>query len=143
MLGDGLVELRDLVALGVIGVEVVFAGEDGALADLAVDGFGGEDGVLDGLAIEHGQGAGQAEAGGADVGVGLAAIAVDAAAEGLGMGEQLHVHFKADDGLVSGEDFRADEGGGGHGSMVARANAGDDHGVGLNEKLSGDQSDQG
>ncbi len=37
MLGDGLVELRDLVALGQVGIEVVFAREDGALAHLAVE----------------------------------------------------------------------------------------------------------
>ncbi len=77
VLGDGLVELRDLVALGGVGVEVVFAGEDAGLADLAVDGAGGEDGELDGAAVEDGQGAGEAEAGGADVGVGLAAVLVE------------------------------------------------------------------
>ena len=75
VLGDGLVELRDLVALGRVGVEVVLAGEDAGLADLAVDRLGGQHGELDGAAVEHGQRAGQAEAGGADVGVGLAAVA--------------------------------------------------------------------
>ena len=38
VLGERLVVLRDLVALGQVGVEVVFAGEDGAFADLAVEG---------------------------------------------------------------------------------------------------------
>ena len=116
VLGDGLVELRDLIALGIVRVEVVLAGEDAALADLAVDGFGGEDGVLDCLAIEDGQGSGQAEAGGADVGVGLAAVLVHAAAEGFGLGEELHVDFKPDDGLVFGQDFWRDRGGD-HGSL--------------------------
>ena len=86
VLGDGLVELRDLVALGGVGVEVVFAGEDAGFADLAADGAGGENGELDGTAVEDGKGAGEAEAGGADVGVGLSAVAVEAAAEGLGLG---------------------------------------------------------
>jgi hypothetical protein len=106
VLGDGLVELRDLVALGRVGVEVVLAREDAGLADLAVDGLGREHGELDAFAVEHRQRAGQAEADGADVGVGLAAVLVDAAAEGLGLGEQLDVDFEADDGLVLGEDFR-------------------------------------
>jgi hypothetical protein len=75
------------------------------LANLAVDGLGREDGELDRLAVEHGQRSGQAEAGGADVGVGLAAVLVDAAAEGLGLGEELDVDLEADDGLVLGEDF--------------------------------------
>ena len=44
VLGDGLVELRDLVALGGVGVEVIFAGEDAGLADFAADGLGGEHG---------------------------------------------------------------------------------------------------
>ena len=102
--GDGLVELGDLVALGVVGVEVVLAGEDAGLADLAADGSGGEDGELDGLAVEDGEGAGEAEAGGAGVGVGLAAVFVDASAEGLGLGEELDVDLEADDGWLLGED---------------------------------------
>ena len=70
MLGDGLVELRDLVALGQVGIEVIFAGEDGALTHLAVDGQRGQRGKLDGLLVEHRQGAGQAQANRADVGIG-------------------------------------------------------------------------
>ena len=59
VLGDGLVELGDLVALGVVGVEVVLAGEDAGLADLAVDGFGGEHGELDRLALSTGSAPGR------------------------------------------------------------------------------------
>ena len=69
VLGERLVELGDLVALGQVGIEVVFAGEDGALADLAVEGEGGQGGELDGALVEDGQGSGQAEADRADVGV--------------------------------------------------------------------------
>jgi len=97
------------------GVQVVFAGEDGALADRAVDGEAGERGELDGAAVEDGERAGKAEADWADVGVGSRAVVVWAAAEGFGSGEQLHVDFEADDGLVLGEDFRGQTGGGWHG----------------------------
>ena len=103
VLGDGLVELRDLVALGQVGIEVVLAREDGALADLAVEGERGQRGELDGLGVEHGQRAGQAEADRADIGIGRGAEVVGAAAEGLGRGEQLDVHFEPDDGLVFGQ----------------------------------------
>ncbi len=108
----GLSNWRDLVALGQIGIEVVFAGEDGAFADLAVEGERGQDGELDGLLVEDGQGSGQAEADGADVGVGLGAEAVGAAAEGLGLGEELDVDFESDDGFVLGENVgrKADRG---------------------------------
>ena len=103
--GDGLVELRDLVALGQVGIEVVLAGEDGALAHFAVDGQRGQRGELDGLGVEHRQRAGQAQADRADVGVGRRAEMIGATAEGLGSGEQLHVDFESDDGLVLGQDF--------------------------------------
>ena len=69
VLGEGLVELGDLVALGQVGIEVIFAGEDGAFADLAVKGERGQRGEFDGAAIEDGQRTGQAEADRADVGV--------------------------------------------------------------------------
>ena len=106
VLGDGLVELRDLVALGQVGIEVVLAREDGALAHLAVDGQRGQRGKLDGLRVQHRQRAGQPQAHRADVGVGRRAKVVGATAEGLGGGEQLHVDFESDHGLVLGQDFR-------------------------------------
>ena len=39
---------------------------------------------------------------------------VGATAEGLGGGEQLHVDFESDDGLVLGQDFRRQTSSGGH-----------------------------
>ena len=51
----------------------------------------------DGLAVQHGQRAGQAQADGADVGVGLVAEAVAAGAEDLGRGQELDVDLEADD----------------------------------------------
>ena len=104
VLGESLVELGDLVTLWQIGIEVVLAGEDGTLADLAVEGERGQRGELDGALVEDGQGSGQAEANGADVGVGRGAEAVGAAAECLGLGEELDVDFESDDGFVFGEN---------------------------------------
>ena len=121
--GDGLVELRDLVALGRVGIEVVLAGEDAGLANLAADGLRREHRELDGLLVEQGQRAGQAEADGADVGVGFAAVLVLAAAEGLGFGEQLDVDLQADDGLVLGEDFRRECEGCGHALILSTLSA--------------------
>ena len=114
VLGDRLVELRNLVALGQVGIEVVLAREDGALAHLAVERQRGQRGELDGLGVEHRQRAGQPEADRADVGVGRGAEVVGAAAEGLGGGQQLHVDFESDDGLVLGQNFRGQTGSGGH-----------------------------
>ena len=111
MLGQRLVELRNLIALGQVGIEVILAGEDGALAHLAVDGQRGQRGELDGLLIQHRQRAGQSQADRADVGVGRRAEMIGATAEGLGRGEQLHVDLEADDGLVFGHDFRRKSGG--------------------------------
>jgi len=106
VLGQRLIELRDLVALGQVGIEVIFAGEDGALADLAVDCQRGQRGKLDRFGVEHRQGAGQAETDRADVGIGLRAEVIGATAKGLGGGEQLHMDLETDDGLVLGQEFR-------------------------------------
>ncbi len=114
MLGEGLVELGDLVALGQVGIEVIFAGEDAALADLAVEGEGGQGGELDGALVEDGQGSGQAEADRADVGVRARAEVVGAAAEGLGRGEELDVDFESDDGFVLGQNVGGKAGCGAH-----------------------------
>ena len=102
---EGLVELGDLVALGRVGVEVVLAGKDAGGVDGAIDRGGGEGRELHRLAVEDGERTGQAETDGAGVGVGVAAVAVDAAAERLGIGEELDVDFKADDGLVLVSDL--------------------------------------
>ncbi len=69
VLRERLVELRNLVTLGQIGVEVIFAGEDGVLTDLAIEREGGQHGELNSAPIEDGQRSGQTEAYRADVGV--------------------------------------------------------------------------
>ena len=55
VLGERLIELRDLVALRQVGIEVVLAGEDRALAHLAVQGSRGQHGKLDRLAFSTGK----------------------------------------------------------------------------------------
>ena len=105
MLGDGLVELGDLVALGQVGIEVVLAGEDGALADFTTQGQGGQGSELDRLFVEHRESARQSQADGADIGVGSGAELVGATAECLGGGEQLDVDLESYDGLVLGQNL--------------------------------------
>ena len=113
MLGERLVELRNLVALGQIGIEIVLAREDRALAHLAVERQRGQRGKLHGLRVQHRQRARQPQAYRADVRIGLGAEAVGATAKCLGRREQLHVHFEADHGLVFGQNIGRD-GCGGH-----------------------------
>ena len=107
--GQRAVVLADLVALGEVGVEVVLPREHGGLLDLAAEGQGELDGEVDGATVEEREGAGIAEADGADEGVGVGAEAVGAAAEELGGGGELDVDFQADDRF---------EGGGGHRELV-------------------------
>jgi hypothetical protein len=106
VLRNRLVELRYLVALGRVGIEVVLAREDAGLADLAANRACRKHRKLHCLLVQHGQRAGQAKADGAAVGVRLAAILVAAAAEGLGLRQQLDMDLQPDDGLVLGEDLR-------------------------------------
>ena len=112
VLGQWLVELRNLVALGQVGVEVVLAREDGPLAHLAVERKRGQRGKLDGLRVEHRQRSRQPQANRADVRIRIGAEAVCATAEDLSGREQLHMHFEADDRLVFRENIRSDRGGG-------------------------------
>ena len=118
VLGDGLVELRNLVALGTVRIEVILARKDAGLANLAVDSLRGKHGELYCLLVEHGQRARQAEAGGAGVRVRLAAVLVAATAESLGPRKQLNVDLEANDGLILGEDFGRESGYGWHTFMI-------------------------
>ncbi len=108
VLGDRLVVLRDLVALGQVGIKIILPGKNRPLAHLAVDGQRGQRGELDGLRVEHRQRAGQSQANGADVGVRRRAKVIGAAAKGLGGGQQLYVNFESDHGLILGQDIRGD-----------------------------------
>src|SRR5450759_3920906 len=119
MLGHRLVVLGDLVALGQVRVEVVLAREPRKGAYLAVQRERALDGQFHGLAAEHGERAGKAEANRAHVGVGRRAETGGAAAEDLGGRGQLHVDFEPDDRLVARDHLgrRRGDGGGGHGVL--------------------------
>ena len=116
VLGERLVVLRDLVALGQVRIEVVLAGEARVRADAAVQRQRAFDGQFHGLAAQHRQRAGQAQADRADIGVGRRAEAGGAAAEDLGGGGQLDVDFEADHRLVARDGLggRQIDGGRGH-----------------------------
>ena len=103
---EGQFVLRDLVALGQIGVEIVFSGEARMFVDRAIQGERGTHGHFDGALVHDGESSRQAEAHRADVGVRRIAEPRRAAAKDLRSGEQLDVDFQADDRLVFREHFR-------------------------------------
>ena len=94
---EGEVELRDLIALGEIGVEVVLPIPLRERRDLAAEGQRRPDGELEGRPIHHRERPGEAEAGGADLRVWRGTERGGAAAEELRPRLQLDVDFKADD----------------------------------------------
>jgi hypothetical protein len=102
VLGDGLVVLRNLVALRQVRIEVVLAREDGRLAHLAIQRQPRLHRHFHDAAIQHRQRAGHAEANRTDVGIGLGTETGGATTENLGLGGELDVHLKADHGLVLG-----------------------------------------
>ncbi len=106
MLGERLIVLRNLVALGQVGIEVVLARKDRPFAHLAIQRQRGQHGKLHGLGIQYRERARQADAHGTNVGIRLRTKSIRAAAKNLARGEQLHVHFEADHRLVLGENVR-------------------------------------
>ena len=108
VLGQRLVVLRNLVALGQIGIEIILAREDRGLVDLAVQRRRGQHRKLHRLLVQHRQRAGQSQAYRTDIGVRRIAKAGRAAAEDLGLRQQLDVDFESDDRLVLG--LRRDRG---------------------------------
>ena|SRR5689334_8887842 len=100
VLSDGLVVLGNLVSLGQVGIEVVFAGEDRGLADLAIQRHGCTNRVLDGLSIQNRKRSRQSQAHRADVRIRRRAKLRRASAKRLRDGEQLDVYFQADYGFV-------------------------------------------
>ena len=83
VLGERLVVLRNLVALGQVGIEVVFARKDRALTHRAVQRQRRQGRELDGLCIQDRQSPRQPQAYRADVRVGLGAKPVGATAKCL------------------------------------------------------------
>ena len=104
MLGEGFVVLRNLVALGQVGIEIILPCEYGSLVDAALQGHRRQSREFDGLAIQHGQGAGESQTHRADIRVGRISEACGAGAKNLRDSQQLDVDLKPDDRLVLGED---------------------------------------
>jgi len=95
-------ELRNLVVVRHVGVEVVLTGEHRIVVDGAVKGEARAGGILHGGLVQNGQHARHPGAHLADVGVGLHPERRGAGAEQLGFGAEVNMHFKADDGFISG-----------------------------------------
>ena len=115
------VVLRDLVALGKVGVHVVLAVELGVLGRLAVEREAGSDRELDGPPVWHRQRAREAEADRANERVGRRAEPLRfAAAEHLRLGLELDVGLDTDDDLVRARGLR----GAGHGEGGAETRSG-------------------
>ena len=99
--GDGQVELRDLVCLGQVGVEVVLAVELVVASDVAVQRQSGLGRIAHDRLVHNGQCAGHTGAHRAAVGVGRAAEGGGAGAEDLRPGGQLHMGLQADHSFPS------------------------------------------
>ena len=106
VLRQRLVELRNLVALGQVGIKVVLAREDRMLANFTVDRRRGQHSVLHCALVQHRQRARQAKAGGANMRIRFAAESICAAAKGLGICQQLYVDLEPDDRLIPAQHFR-------------------------------------
>ncbi len=102
---EGEFVLGNLVALGKIGVEVIFAGEAGMLVDRAIQRQRRAYAHFDGAPVEDRQRARESEADGTRIGVGLIAKTRGTSAEDFGFGQKLGVDLQADDGLVLGEEL--------------------------------------
>src|SRR5215469_14557314 len=96
VLGKRLVVLRDLVALGEIGIEVILAGKDRVLANLAVEGHRREYREFHRQSIEHRESAWQPEAHRTNIRVRRIAELRRAAAENLAFGQKMYVIFQPD-----------------------------------------------
>mmetsp|Transcript_3764 Transcript_3764/g.7771 ORF Transcript_3764/g.7771 Transcript_3764/m.7771 type:complete len:221 (-) Transcript_3764:61-723(-) len=99
MFSDRDIILRNLVTLGKVRIEVLFAVEFRLRGDLAVHGFAHTHGLLHDLGVQHRQRPRVAHAHGADVRVWLTPILRLAAAEGLCGSVKLNVHLYSYYGL--------------------------------------------
>ena len=97
---DRQLEHADLVVFRQVRVEVVLAREHRARRDRAVGRQSGTDRELDDPPVQRRQRAGHAQAHRADVGVGVCAETRRAPAKDLRLGQQLGVHFQADDRVI-------------------------------------------
>jgi hypothetical protein len=96
---DGLVVLRDLVALRQIRIEIVLPGEDGAAVDLRLQAEAGAHRLSHALLVDDRQHAGHGGVHDAHVIVRAATESRWGAREKLRFGRDLRVHLEADDDL--------------------------------------------
>ena len=99
-LDERLLKLRNLIPLRQVGVEIILARKPVRGGDHAAHGEAGAHGQLDRLTVEHGQHAGQTEANRAGLVVRVGLKRGGARAEQLAGGQQLGVHFQADDAFI-------------------------------------------
>ena len=103
---------RNLVALGQVGIEIIFAGEARTRLNIQVQRERSAQGKLDGAAVEHRQRTRQPQAYGARIRVRRIAETCSTAAENLRRSLKLRVDLKADHGLVGrgglSRNFRQD-----------------------------------
>ncbi len=93
---DRVVELRNLVALRQVGVEVILAVEGGDQIDLGLQTQPGAHRLLDAIVVDHRQHPRHRRVDEGDVGVGLGAEGGRGAREQLGVGRDLGMHLHAD-----------------------------------------------
>ena len=91
------IELADLIALGQVGIIIVFPIPFGEMRNFAIQRDGGLHRQLESLAVHHRQRAGHADAHRTSLRVGRCAELRAASAKHLALGKQLHMHFQTDD----------------------------------------------
>ena len=97
VLDDRQFELRNLIALGQVGIEIVLAREHAALGDLRINRQAELHGHGHGILVQHRQHAGHAQVHRAGLAVRRRAVGGAGAGENLGFGTQLGVNFQPDD----------------------------------------------
>ena len=99
-LAHGQVELRDLIGLGQVGIEVVFAVGLAETVDFTAKGRAHAHAGIHDRSVQHGQDAGKAHANRAAVGVRLRPELVFAGAEYFRFGVQFRVDLQTHDKLI-------------------------------------------
>jgi hypothetical protein len=94
---DRLLVLRNLVALGKVGVEVILAVEDRTAVDLRLEAQTGTHRLLDAEFVDHRQHAGHRRVDQRHMIIGLAAELCRSTGEELGLGQHLGMDLHADD----------------------------------------------
>jgi len=94
MLGQRLVVLRNLVALGQVGIEIILAREDRRFVDAASSAPSQPAWQLDRLPVQHRQRSGHAQANRANIRVGRTPKRVNRSRKSSRR-QQLNVHFEA------------------------------------------------